>query len=82
MVPFIAALLVMVGIGIGAAFALECAQSTVDRSFQTGGVRIDAEEAGFATHAAAPAAAKPAAPAPAAAAAKPAEVPAAPAAKP
>ena len=78
MVPFIAALLVMVGIGFGAAFVLEGAQRTVDRSFQTGGVRIDAEEAGFAPHSAA---GHKTAEAPPAAAAKPA-APAAPAAKP
>ena len=47
MVPFIAAVIAVIGIGFGAAYVLEGFQRTVDRSYQTGGVRIDQEEAGF-----------------------------------
>lgn len=47
MAAFIAAVLVVIAISIGAAFTLERFQSTADRAFQTGGVRIDTEEAGF-----------------------------------
>ena len=47
MLAFIAAVLAVIGISFGASLALESYQSTVDRSFQTSGVRIDQEEAGF-----------------------------------
>jgi hypothetical protein len=44
MMAFLAALLVMVGIGFGAAVTLESFQSTADAKFKTGGVRLDASD--------------------------------------
>jgi hypothetical protein len=41
MVPFIAAVIAVIGIGFGAALALEGFQSTSDKTYQTGGVRLD-----------------------------------------
>jgi hypothetical protein len=43
MMAFLAALLVMIGIGFGAAFSLDTLQRTVDNKYQTEGVRLDPE---------------------------------------
>jgi hypothetical protein len=41
---FVAALLVMIGIGFGAAFTLESFQNTADAKFKSGSVRLEASD--------------------------------------
>jgi hypothetical protein len=63
--PFLAAVIAVIGISFGAAFALEGFQQSADARYRTGGVRLDASEVGPVKHAAAPVAAAPSAQKPA-----------------